>query len=205
MKTVILACAIFVIFTNLLFTRCHPTKAGSQDKQELVQTGTDKEPFAQGVKWAEKGDYDRAIVSFSRAIEDNPQDAEAYRNRGLAWKLKGDYEKALTDFTTAIEMDPHNPSVYNSIAWLLATCPDDKYRDGKKAIRWIQKVVDLDPDNVISLDTLAAAYAEAGRFPDAIRTQRKVILLTKKQGKKRQLPTFVERLNSYKAHRPWRE
>jgi tetratricopeptide (TPR) repeat protein len=68
-----------------------------------------------------------------------------------------------------------------------------------------KKAVELNP-KANNLDTLAAAYAEVGKFEDAITTQGEAIDLLKKQGKqKKMIDRFVERLKSYKAHKPLRE
>ena len=53
-----------------------------------------------------KGGYDRAIADFDEAIKLNPNDANAYYNRGLAYKKKGDKEQAIADFRKALEIDP---------------------------------------------------------------------------------------------------
>ncbi len=68
-----------------------------------------------------------------------------------------------------------------------------------------KKAVELNPKAHV-LDTLAAAYAEVGKFEDAITTQEKAIELLKKEGKPTPLiDRCIERLKSYKAHKPWRE
>ena len=87
----------------------------------------------------------------------------------------------------------------------MATCPDARYRDGAKAVELAQKAVELVP-RAFCLDTLAAAYAEVGKFEDAMTTQEKAIaLLKKEEGETERLLKLMERLNSYKAHKPWRE
>ena len=68
-----------------------------------------------------------------------------------------------------------------------------------------QKAVELVPTYYGFIDTLAAAYAEAGKFKLAISYQGTVIALLKKQGMPEALGEFDERLNSYKDHKPWRE
>ena len=77
--------------------------------------------------------------------------------------------------------------------------------EGVKAVELAKRALELDT-NVGFLDTLAAAYAEAGRFEDAIMTQEKAIALSKKERYLRKaIDGFVDRLNSYKANKPWRE
>ncbi len=67
------------------------------------------------INYAAKGQYDRAIALFSKALEINPRYAEAYNNRGIAYaKGKGQYEKALSDFLKAIEINPVNADIYDN-------------------------------------------------------------------------------------------
>jgi tetratricopeptide (TPR) repeat protein len=80
----------------------------------------------------------------------------------------------------------------------------DRFRDGIKAIELAKKAVRLNP-NIDFFDTLAAAYAEAYRFEDAIKTQEKAIALISKESSAKNTDELNERLKFYKAHKPWRE
>jgi tetratricopeptide (TPR) repeat protein len=160
--------------------------------------------YNRGAVYAKKGEYEKAISDYSKAIDLNQKDAEAYYNRGLAYYGKGEYDKAISDFNKAIELNPRYADAYNNKAWILSTCPEVMYRDGVKAVELAKRALELDT-NVGFLDTLAAAYAEAGRFEDAIMTQEKAITLSKKERYRRKaIDGFVDRLNSYKANKPWR-
>jgi tetratricopeptide (TPR) repeat protein len=158
-----------------------------------------------GTTWLEKGAFNKAIADYNNALELNPNNANAYYNRGNAWKKKGDYDQAIADYVKTIKINPRNHNALNNFAWLLATCSDTSYRDGTKAVELAQKALAIRPkDNY--LDTLAAAYAEVGKFEDAIRTQERVIAQLKKEGMKKDLiDEFKGRLNSYEEHKPWRE
>jgi len=86
----------------------------------------------------------------------------------------------------------------------MATCPEGRYRNGKRAVELAEKAVTLLDAGSI-LDTLAAAYAEAGRFQEAIKTQERAITKLEQEGGTQYLPECEERLSSYKAGKPWRE
>jgi len=87
----------------------------------------------------------------------------------------------------------------------MATCSDEKYRNGKKAIEFVKKAIELKPKDASIFDTLAAAYAEAEKFEDAVKTQEKAIEMLKEKDKDKYLSELTERLNFYKANKPWRE
>ena len=62
-----------------------------------------------------KGDYDKAIADYTKAIEIASKGCDAYYNRGDAWQSKGDHGKAIADYTKAIEIDPKDADAYNSL------------------------------------------------------------------------------------------
>jgi len=160
--------------------------------------------YNRGIAWYSKGDYDKAIGDYTKAIEINPKFADAYYGRGLAWKNKGNCGKAIADYSKAIETDPNYADAYKGLAWVMATCPEDRYRDGTRAVELAEKAWKM-KKTFASLDTLAAAYAEAGRFQEAIKTQEKAITKLEQEGWTQYLSEYEERLSSYKAGKPWRE
>lgn len=96
--------------------------------------------------------------------------------------------------------DPH---AENGLAWLLATSYEAKIRNGKEAARWAQQALkQLGESEAFILDTLAAAYAEAGDFDAAISTQEKAIANLRDNTKEKELQ---ERLKSYREKKPWRD
>lgn len=161
--------------------------------------------YYRGIAYRENGQFDMAIFDYSRAIELNPGYADAYYYRGIAYSKNGRFDMTISDYSKAIELRPGDAGLYNNLAWLLATCPDDEYRDGARAIELAEKALNIVED-CTQLDTLAAAYAEAGRFEDAVTTQERAIKLLKIEGSPENvIKRYVERLNFWKKNRPWRE
>ena len=82
----------------------------------------------------DKKDYVTAIKNFDEAIRLDPKYANAYNDRGNCYSAMKEYVKSLDDLDTAILLAPSNPAPANDKAWLLATCPDAKIRNGAKAV-----------------------------------------------------------------------
>ncbi len=115
-----------------------------------------------------KGEHDKAIAEYNKAIQLSPAFGMGYYNRGLAWKAKGEYAKAIADYDKSIEVDSDDPHAYSNLAWLQATCPDKQFRDGEKAIQNATRAYDLDNgQHWQPIESLAAAHAEKGDFKKA--------------------------------------
>ncbi len=112
------------------------------------------------------------------------------------------YREALADFDASIRLESSFPGAYERIAWILATCPDDKFRSGEKAIKYATRGCALtswqDPDQ---LATLAAAYAEAGDFTAARKWQAEAVNYAPEQYRS----GFRKRLRMYQAAKPLRD
>lgn len=156
-----------------------------------------------GVAWYNLGQYDLAISDFSRAIKEDSGTIAAYNGRGMTWFASGQYKKAVADFEHVLKKEPENIQANNQLAWLLAVSPDARYRNGRRAVRLAKKAVaqEAGPHH---LDTLAAAYAQAGRYKEAVLTQKNVIFLLMKEDQTRDLDAYVRRLTRYQKRKPWR-
>ena len=70
--------------------------------------------FNRGSAFATKGDHNRAIADFTKAIEITPQNADLFYSRGLVHRAKGEISEAIADYTRAIELNPRHAAAYNS-------------------------------------------------------------------------------------------
>jgi tetratricopeptide (TPR) repeat protein len=158
---------------------------------------------ARAAVWNEKGEIENAIKDYTEAIRLDPKDATPYFNRGLTFLVVGDFDAAIKDFTEAIRLDPKDATAFNNLAWLYATCPVDKYRDGNKAVEFATKACEFSAwRDWTHVGTLAAAYAESGDWENAIKYQEKAIELAIDEKDK---AGGLERLELYKNKQPYRE
>ncbi len=148
--------------------------------------------------------YDRAVTDCSQALAINPRSAKALYNRGFARDRQGDPAGALGDYVQALSVNPDYIEVYNNIAWILATSPDERLRDGERAVALAERAAAHTPD-VNFMDTLAAAYAEAGRFDEAVAMENRVISMLAAEGAASELGPHVERLSLFEEGRPYRD
>jgi len=95
---------------------------------------------------------------------------------------------------------PKSAQINNELAWLLATTPETELRDGAEAVKFATKAVELTGgDSCNELDTLAAAYAEAGRYDEAITTAERALAIAKRTGPPELATQLAERLKQLKA------
>jgi Flp pilus assembly protein TadD len=157
-----------------------------------------------GAAYSRKGDYDRAISDHAEAIRLNPSHARAIYNRGVAYGMKGDHQKAIADYDEATRLDPTDPRPFNNMAWIWATSPRADLRNGQKAIEHATRACELTTwNNWITLGTLAAAYAEAGRFGEAVKWQTAVLQVPDLSESDR--VRFQNRLALFEQGKPYRE
>jgi tetratricopeptide (TPR) repeat protein len=157
---------------------------------------------SRGAAWAYKKEYDKAIGDFNEVIRLNPKDTMTLEFRGGVWEAKGDYDKANADFNEAVRLAPRSAFAYRRIAWLRATCPNAKYRDGKKAVENATKACEvLRREDADFISTLAAAFAESGDFKKAVEQQTKAIKLAPEADKS----DYRSRLDLYTQGKPYRD
>jgi tetratricopeptide (TPR) repeat protein len=127
--------------------------------------------------------------------------AAKLRNEASIFLAQGKFAEAAARYRDSAENG--DVSTMNELAWLLATCPDKDVRDGSKAVDYAQKACASTKRKLPNfLDTLAAAYAEAGQFEKAVATQQEAMgLLHSDQVKK----DFATRLKLYQSNTPYRE
>ena len=134
--------------------------------------------FGRANVYFRKNDYSHTIKDYDRCIQIQPTNAEAFTGRGFAKSKIGDFEGAIKDSKKGVQLDANDFNALNNLAWLLAIAPKSKMRDGQKAVEYAKKACELSSwKNGYCLGTLAAAYAEVGNFEEAIKWERKCIII----------------------------
>ena len=126
----------------------------------------------------QRGRTAEAITNLETARRLQPNDAVTHVTLGLALMKNGQPGEAAAELNRALQLAPDEVSALNSLAWLLATAGVDSVRDGKRAVQLAERANALTGNNNPAiLHTLAAAYAEAGRFDEAMQTARRAMKL----------------------------
>jgi tetratricopeptide (TPR) repeat protein len=119
-----------------------------------------------GDVYQQNKEFDKAIADYNAAIEIDRDQIQAFIGRGVAHKRQKKYTLAIADYNEALKIDPENADANNAYAWLLATCPEQRIRDAKKALQLATKACELTQwKDAYYFDTLAAAYAKGTRIP----------------------------------------
>jgi len=125
---------------------------------------------------------------------------------GLARLAQGRPADAVEQLRAALKLRPNHVQAANSLAWVLATSPRGGVRNGPEAIRLARQADAAEGGrNPVILDTLAAAYAEAGRFGEAVATIRRAIALATDAGRSEDAHRYEVRLRLYEAGKPYRD
>jgi tetratricopeptide (TPR) repeat protein len=153
-----------------------------------------------GVILASQGQINEAARHFAEAVRINPIHADAYYNLGMTLANQGDIQGAIDKYREALRLKPHWVDALNSLAWILATNGNAKLRDGKAAVVLAEEACQRTGyGQPATLDTLAAAYAETGRFEDAIRIAQRAVDLALSMNQNELARPISERLGKYKA------
>jgi protein O-mannosyl-transferase len=155
---------------------------------------------------ADRGQIAEAVLHFQRALELKPDYAEVREILGRALAYREHILKMLADLRAKNRAHPNDIALLNNLAWPLATHPDLAVRSASEAMGLAQKAVEISGGrNAEVLDTLGAAYAEAGRFPEAVEIAQRAVNIAIEQNKPELAKAVNIRIQLYKTNRPYRE
>jgi hypothetical protein len=147
-----------------------------------------------------------AIAHYRRAAKIRPDDAEVRYNLGMALYRPGTMGEAVSELRETVRAAPHNVVFVNRLAWVLATCPEARLRNGGEAIRLAQWLVHspLGPYPLF-LATLAAAHGEAGDFARAVEAGERAAALASARGQRALADAVGLQIDRYRAGSPYHE
>jgi len=174
----------------------HLRRAAELDPQDAASQ------YNLGLALLRKSSFEEAIPRFQRALALDPRDAQTHNDLAVALAQKRRFAEAVAHFREAIGIDPQFAQAQANLAWLLATSPDAAVRNGAEALKLAAKAVELSHGKDPSmLDALAAAYAETGRFQEAVETARRALELAAQP----LVPALQTRIAMYERKEPFRE
>jgi len=127
---------------------------------------------ARGNAYEKMGQLDRALADCTQAIKFDPRQVAAYIVCGNVYDDQGRPDRAIADYNTALALNYQEFDAYNALAWIKATTPEPRYRNGREAVRLARKALELKlkpADRIEVLDTLAAAYVASGEPDEALK------------------------------------
>jgi tetratricopeptide (TPR) repeat protein len=159
-----------------------------------------------GMALLSEGKIDQAIAQFEMALRIWPKSAEVHCNLGIALLSQGKIDQAIAHYRAAIRLNPNYAQAFNALARVLAMTPNQKFRNGEIAVQMAERANQLtgysQPE---MLDTLAAAFAEAGRFPEAIQVSQKALDLANSADMIEVAKGIESKMRLYQTGRPYHE
>ncbi len=183
--------------------------AGAESEFDLVRRADPKNAKAidgLGYVLVMQGRLDEAKARFLESMQLDPKDAYPHLHYAVCLSGQRQAREAMTEYRKALALDDQLLMAYNNLAWMLAAHPDPQIRNGQEAVGLAERACQLtDDQQPFYLGTLAAAYAEAGRFKDAIATAEKARDLARKTGLENVAQRNEQLLELYRADRPYHE
>ena len=209
-KSRLLRIALWVLLLTWSFTVCAAF---------WIRPGNPEVPLGRGFYLAEHQRNGEASASLSLALEIDQaarrsgrtplltsSRAEAHFTLALALDRQGQTAEAVRHYREALQVQQDLNGALNNLAWILATSPAANIRNGPEAVRLAERAGALSHNQItICIGTLAAAYAEAGRFADAIATAQKAITCANLRNEPKLAVRNQQLLELYRAGKPFHE
>lgn len=152
------------------------------------------------------GKIDEALKHLRIALQLNPKYPDAHNNLAIALSQKGQMREAIGEWDKTLLIDANNLEAQSNLTWILSTFPDSSIRNGSRAIELAQRAVQLSGGKNARIWRLAAAaYAEAGRFPEAIKAAQSGIGVAENEGNTALVQTLQANIKLFEQGSPVRD
>jgi tetratricopeptide (TPR) repeat protein len=171
-----------------------------------IKPDSEKAHYNLGNALLQQGKISEAIRQYEQVLRITPDDAEAHYSLGDALLELGKVSEAIAQYRELLRSKPDFPTALYKLAWILATDGNANLRNAGEAVQLAERLCAITGyQQAAALDALAAAYAEDGRFDDAIRVAQKAIELENAAGQQELAQRIQERLKLYRAGQPFHE
>jgi len=154
----------------------------------------------------QSGDLAGASAEWEKALRANPKLQDGYLRLARLMHQQRDTPTMARVLRQGLEHFPDGHEMANTLAWLLATSADPNQRNGAEAVEWAEKACALTQHRLhLYLDTLGAAYAEVGRFEDAVKAARQAMELATAARNAVQAEKYRRRITLYEWKQPYHE
>ena len=172
-------------------------QADPQDANTLTNAGLAKMALREA---------EGAVRFFQASLRRRPNDADTHFHLANALHSAGRTESAIDHFRRSQRLRPNSPYAANNLAWILATHPDPKIRNGQEAVELAQASCErLQFRDPVTMATFAAALAETARFDEAVEMNRRAIELAKSSGNGKMVERLVNRQRLFESRRAFRD
>ncbi len=159
-----------------------------------------------GAMLLKQGEFDEAINHFQQALQIEPNNPGIYHNLGSVYAAKGKFGEAIGYYRQALKIKPDSAASLNALARIFATNSNTELQDPEQAIELAERAAKLTRyRNAFILDTLAAAYASAGKFSKAVETAEKALQLAESAQQNQLTEQIQNHLQLYKSSEPYIE
>jgi protein O-mannosyl-transferase len=154
----------------------------------------------------QKGQVADALVHYRKLLELQPDNIEVHNIVGTVLIQQGRIREGVEEWQKVLAIQPDNGNAMSNLAWVFATSPDDSLRDGAQAVQLAEQALRISGNRIpVVFRTLAAAYAENGRFSEAIQTAQRGIELANSQGNTGLVAELQSSIALYQVGRPLRD
>jgi len=151
------------------------------------------------------GDFAQAVTVFRDTLQLEPANLQLQLNLATALGELGQYFEARDLLRQTVQQAPEQPAVHLALAWILAAAPDDAVRDGTAAITAARRACELtNYSEPQTIDALAAALAESGRYLEALETVERALALAERLKRTELIPELQARRDLYQKQQPYR-